>query len=74
MCSTAFLARNGRAVTPDEGKHRIVKMTEARLGAYHAAFDLVARERRCFPQLVRMDGRYFDQLAMALIKADLVTD
>ena len=61
-------------MTPEKAKHRIVRMTEARVDAYHAAFDLVARESRCFPQLVRMDGRYFDQLAMALIKADLVTD
>jgi ribosomal protein S18 acetylase RimI-like enzyme len=32
-------------------KHRIVKMTEDRVGAYRAAFDQVARERRYFPQL-----------------------
>ena len=32
-------------------KHRIVKMTEGRVGSYRAAFDLVARERRYFPQL-----------------------
>jgi ribosomal protein S18 acetylase RimI-like enzyme len=32
-------------------KHRIIKMTEGRVGAYRAAFDCVARERRYFPQL-----------------------
>jgi ribosomal protein S18 acetylase RimI-like enzyme len=39
-------------VKPDQcARYRIVRMTEARVDAYHSAFDRVARERTFFPQL-----------------------